>query len=320
MSTNQKREPVGPGGGRFAVDPHAEPDVQLAAAPSVHLTSSQGVDDYRFPHYAERRDALTAFDDEAGTYTIGEDLHLRTRGMLGRYWVDSARPILAQLHRAGFAGDGEVYSTGGWPGDDSDWVLRVQVPSGALLTAEARTAMGSASNVGVLCGWHRSGSEPDPASPWAVDQGALDAAVRHVLELNAIESRWTAIARSSSSKPYNVGSVSVHDLAGAAKYLSLEPHAGRAFSTLVTVDAAGDVQDVVEIGRYDRDATWAVISGAHASAPGESRKAMANLGRRLGLGRGADVPDRVEQMLGSALHTASAPDLLWLEANLASQA
>ena len=302
--------------GQFSVGVRAEPDVQLTPPP--RLTSSDGVADYQFPRDIERRDALTAFDDDEGTYTIGDDLQVRTTGVLTHWWVDSARPMLARLHRAGFAGNGEAYSGSGHPGDEGNWVLRVAVPSGALLTAECRESLAGDVNVGVLCGWHRAGAPP-AGQYKGVDQRALDASVRRVLELHAIESTWVPSVRAVSAKPFDVGSILARETDDGGMYLTIEPRAGRAVTALAFVDAQRKVTRVVEVPRDDHAAHLAAITGAVQGSPGQTSTAMANLGRRLGLGRGALVVDQVHGLLAGALDTASAPDLVWLNANLAAQ-
>jgi hypothetical protein len=316
MSTDANGRKHETSNGQFAVGARAEPEVRLTSPP--RLTSSDGVAGYQFPRDVKRRDALTAFDDDEGTYTIGDDLQVRTAGLLTHWWVDSARPMLAQLHRAGFAGQCMAYSGSGHLGDEGNWVLRVELPSGALLTAESREGLGGESSVEISCGWHQAGAPP-AGQYKGVDQRALDASVRRVLELHAIESTWVSSVRAVSAKPFDVGSILVRETDNGGMYLALEPHAGRAFSTLVFVDAPRRVARVVEVPRDDHAAHLAAITGTGPGAPAQTAQAMANLGRRMGLGRGAPVANQVHGLLTGALATAGAPDLVWLDANLAAQ-
>jgi len=317
MSTDANGRKHEASNGQFSVGALTEPDVQLTSPP--RLTSSDGVPDYQFPRNALRRDALTAFDDDGGTYTIGDDLHVRAGGLLSHWWVDSARRMLAQLHRAGFAGQAKAYSEDGHWGREDEWVLRVELPSGAFLTAEVRTEASGNDNLGISCRGHLAGV-PSGGDYSGVDQEALDASVRRVLELHAIESTWESSVRAASAKPFDVGSILVRETDDGGMYLALEPYAGRAFSTLAFVDAQHQVTRVVEVFRGDHAAHWAAITDTGASDPGQTSKAMANLGRRIGLGRGALVANQVHELLAGALDTASAPDLVWLNANLAAQA
>ena len=88
------RQPEGtPAGGQFAATARTEPDVSLS--PPAQLTSSDGIEGYQHPRHVARFDAITAFNDDDGTYTIGDDLNAQATGMLSSRWIDSAGPLLA---------------------------------------------------------------------------------------------------------------------------------------------------------------------------------------------------------------------------------
>lgn len=130
-----KREPEGiPVGGQFATDRKAEPDVELTVSePIVRSSDRPNADTWQHPRGVPRFDAITAYDDEASTATIGDDLHVHYFWNMSSHWIDIARPILAQLHRAGVSGHLETYASSDSSGqpDLGEWRSAVHLPSGA---------------------------------------------------------------------------------------------------------------------------------------------------------------------------------------------
>lgn len=304
--------------GRFALDPKAPADVHLTT-PATYRSSDE-VDGFSFPARAARVDALTAFNDEDRTYTIGGDLNIRTLS-LRPDWVDTALPVLAQLHRAGFVGDADAYSCdGSYYGERTDqWILRLNTPSGTILDAEvddrgARTRVNLSCAVGHTVGVESAG----PHIPVAQDD--LVAAIRKTLGLHAIEKGWESIAKSNSSTPFNVGPASVLEVPGGAHALSLHPRVRPDRTFLVVFDADGDFESIVECEQYNDPDAVAALAQTYTPAPGATTAAMATLGRRIGLGRSAAVVDQVHQMFEYAMSPAVSKDLQWLDANIAQVA
>jgi hypothetical protein len=314
-----RREPAGaPVGGRFTTGGRAEADVTLA--PERLTSSATWPADHHFPRYVARVDALTAFDDDDGTYTIGDDLHVDFSGLAASdRWIGPARTVLAQLHRAGFVGQAQAHCSDYLAGGTDNWVLRLTTPSGDLLDVDVRQDYSRSISVSVLvtCRGYTAHVEAHPHStPSAVDRQQLTDAVRSVLTRRGVETSWDHLARAASKRPWQVGSMSVRNLTGGGRRLELHPRVRQDVFTVVEADAAGRVTDVTEAMSSDRRPFTATPTGMSA---GDARtQALANLGRRIGLGGALIVPERTEQMLQGALNPAFAPDLAWLDTNIAA--
>ena len=311
MST-QRRQPAGvPIGGQFTTGLRAEPAVELTSeqvavnvegTPSPYPRSADRPDagTWQYPVSVPRFDALTAYDDVAGTYTIGDDLHVRAPSGAPTYWIGTVRPLLAQLHRAGRTGNATAHGAGF---RDDGWHLELVTLSGRTLSVDVRS---DPSHQGI----HFVGQTSAGAGTYdgtLIPQDAVDAAALRVVTADALIATWrTQVVAAVGGKAWRTG-------------LAFVPHSPNPTPTLTVRPQVGQVDTHVTFGPDGQVATIRESKGSDWDLGTPREFALANLGRRIGLtgGRRAGVPARVESMLTATAATNTHPDVAWLKANQA---
>lgn len=312
MSTaaaSRARQPKGvPVGGQFSTGAHPENATSLTAAqpePTSYPRSADrpDADTWQFPGSVPRFDALTAYDDEAGTYTIGDDLHIEALSRHDRGWIDSARRELASLHRAGLTGD----ATAELPLFDApdNWRLKVTTPSGSDLYIYVE-GDGERTSISVVGAIHGGVSASEYKT---TDQDALDVVVRRVVEAGALVDGWKQQVGGALGEEAWRGRhchLAHYTPMEGPMSMTIRPSVGR-------VDTVASFNDGQLVDLSER------VDGGARAASTDREQILADLGRRLEIkgGRRAGVPAKVEEMLAAAADTAHHPDVLWVDANQA---
>jgi len=301
------RQPAGaPVGGQFAATARTEAAVDLEAPGPLSYPRScdrPDSDTWQYPAGVARFDALTAYDDQAGTYTIGDDLHIKAPPGANTYWIGAARSPLAQMHRAGLTGHAAAYGTG-WR-DEEGWRLDLSTPSGQHLAVETRS---DHSYQAILFSGQLSAvAESRDYTP--ISQDTVDAAALRVVTAGALIHGWrTQVEAAVGDQAWKSRVVFVPSFQApdGPPAMTIRPQVGQV-DTHVTFGPVGEVATIRESRGLDRD----------LGTPREL--ALANLGRRIGLpgGRRAGVPAQVEAMLTVTGATDTHPDVIWLKANQA---
>lgn len=255
---------------------------------------------WQYPWGAPRFDAITAYDDVAGTYTIGDDLHVRAPGNAPSHWIDTARPVLASLHRAGLTGEVRCQSEGDhYAGAREEWGLRTVLPgSKDAVYFRVNSSFGQ-TGISVRGDVERFLEAKDFAD---VDQDELDAAVEDVARAGALIDIWRQqVAASEATRGYAVSRPFYREARG-------EPGAAQ-----LVIDTSG-LTDVVVTFK------GGAVAGAESFKAGKPQtgvdreQAMAAVGRAMGLagGKRAGVPAKVEAMLAAAAETYCHPSVVSL--------
>jgi len=268
MSTDQPRNPAGaPTGGQFAGVDRPESDVELdAPAPArtrwERSADRPDADTYQWPTNVPRSQAITAYDHEARTCTLGDDLHVTGSWSVRMdRWIDVNQPMLAQLRRCGVRGELEVYSSDGHPdGPTREWHGSVTLPSGALLGISV-SAEGLGVSRGSIHEWaptNRSDAETDPE---------VFAALEHVVKASALLGLWVDKVRplvqrgwlaSSSVSPRGDASDDWADTT-----LVVEPKPGKGRTAVYIEPSSGRARAVEEpwqLPEQDQDAVWSRLA------------------------------------------------------------
>ncbi|MBB5474662.1 hypothetical protein HF998_02145 [Cellulomonas hominis] len=295
--SNQPRVPAGVRtGGRFVPGARPESDAQLAprSAGTVFPRSADRDNrrTWQHPDGVARAAAITSYDDEAGWAVIGEGLRVTYPRPVHPGWIDTARPVLAQLHVAGLHGAAVAHTSGMPVHTQRDtWTLDVDLPSGRVLHV-------------------RGSNEPDrwvtfvgpgerahahvaaPRTFAGLDQGATEAALDAMLRLHDVHEAWRELAPQSgvdwrSSRP----AVSLDE---GAVLLRIDAAANSGPDTLVTIDDTG--ARITAVGQ----------SGAFEPVE-HDRDQLARFASRIGIrgGRRAGAGERARVLLERAAAAAS---------------
>lgn len=306
MTTNPNRVQSGvPDGGQFATGTRAEPDVALAApaTPASYARSADrpDADTWHHPGWVPRGDAITAYDDTVGTYTIGDTLHVHAPFADDSYWVDYARPVLASLRRAGLSGTTSCYETGGHDARyDQEWQL--QAP---LLPDRGEVYFRVGKGVGRTFVSVRGKVDRYVESTGTLaelDQDELDSAVEDVVRAEALVDGWEKqLRRSGALRAY------------AVNRPSLSEDRDRPGVTEMRIRTSGMTDVVASIEGGKVTGVRQVKAGTHQPEI-DREQAMATVGRAMGLtgGKRAGVPGKVEAMLAAAADTDSHPAVVKL--------
>lgn len=305
--SEQTRVPAGVRtGGQFTTGARGESAADLTGpvTASAHRTDA---DTWQHPADVDRAHAITAYDDEARWAMIGEHLHVSTPRWADRYWVDTARPVLAQLHAAGLHGQARANINPDSEGRVSaldEFDLEVDLPSGRALRLHASTGRGRRW-VGASWpdNWTR-GSVSADADHCDIDQDRLDALIDDA--------------------------VSAHDALAAYADAAVAAGIGRASHSITIVDSQtpGEVRARIwASGPGGADTTVALRDGkAHIVAVQgvgtveHDERQLLDLARRLGLrgGKRGRAGDRAQELLDAAAHAAQdGPDLTAVRAHRA---
>ena len=304
MSTT--RQPAGiPVGGQFAVTTRPEPVVELEQGPLSYPRSSDRPDPgvWQHPPGVARFDALTAYDDGNGEYTIGDDLHITAPFGARSHWIDTARYPLTQLHRAGLTGHGVASGTGF---RDDRWHLDLVTPSGRTLHIEVE---GDGRYQGIyFTGPPTVGAASHDGTPPGQDD--LDAAALRTVTDGALVDGWRTQVEAA------VGPDKAWKSRAA---FVMRPRTGDSPPTLTIRPQVGQVDTHVTFAPDGQIATIRESKGFTRDLGTPRELALANLGRRIGLagGRRAGVPAQVEQMLTATGAVNDHPDVTWLKTNQA---
>lgn len=305
-------------GGQFTVKARAEADVSLAAAapPVLRSADRPDVDVWQHPRRAPRAQAITAYDDEAGWATIGDELTVRYPHSIRSDWVDRAREQLAGLRAAGLVGDliahphMEPDQYGPFGGAET-WDGEIVLPSGGKLRV-----FGGPSDLYQHRQWVKiagpsgNGWYTEAAKEYGgLVQDEVDHAVEEAVRAHALLDGWRRQV-AGAGVPSRHAFARVED--GQAT-LRIEPRGPATPDMLVRFEGA----QAVEITSHR--------PGENARPYPDEERALADLGRRIGMrgGRKAKVPQRVRAMLEAAGDTDVHQDVVWLLANrrrLADQA
>ena len=297
-------------GGQFTVKARTEADVTLPPpdAPILRSADRPDPETWQHPRSAPRTEAITAYDDEAGWATIGDELTVRYPASRGARWIDHARAQFAALRAAGLVGQivaaprtepyGIYDSPRSWSGE---MVLpsetRLIVYGGPADLDQRRQSVKVAGPSGN--GWYVEAG----ADFGELDQGEVDRAVEEAVRAHALLDRWRR-------QVVQAGVPSWHAFArveDGRSTLRIEPRGPSVPDMLVRFER----EQVVEIAVQRRGERPVPV-------PNET-DALVQMGRRIGLlgGRKAGVPDRLRSMLEAAACTDEHPDVVWLLANRA---
>jgi hypothetical protein len=303
-SADRDRVPAGvSAGGQFAAQGRAEADVHLQ--PIARSADRTDADSWQWPASVPRREAVTAYDDEAGWATIGDELTVRwDPASASGEWVDAARRDLAALMHAGLTGVAHVdvrRTCRVW--DERRWTATFELPGGGDIRVDCEGPV----------------LEREPAS-WfafstvgAVTHGCdssrredVDAAVERAVRARALSNDLASKLAVSPSRvqvstPADVG------LETTWFQVRVTPWGPTVPDTVVRV-RDGVVLDVFEQG-----------SGVPWQRADDQDAAFGRLGRRLGLrgGRRAGVPSSVRRAFEDAARGDGSPAVTWLLANRA---
>ncbi len=297
MSPHRNRHPSGtPTGGQFATTTRSEAPVALNPGPGSYSRSGDQphTTTWQWPTRVHRFDALTAYDDDAGTYTIGDDLHL-TGG--SSRWMDHAREPLAGLHRAGLTGPATVFvnpiHTECWnvdatTGAGTRWSFDIDHPDDRLIIT-VRLPGGSERTVVFEGG--------------TVNQPVLDDTVERAVREAAFAAQW----RHAVTEQHG-GRSTMHGRAFVPHRHLADP---RALTLVLTPPGPAEHEVVVRDGVVVEHVVRHPTKGTqrHTGAEG-----LPGLATQLGIhgGQRAGAPELVHRILLSAADVDDHPDLVWL--------
>src|SRR5699024_5407637 len=135
MNTFAERQHPRGKAGKFTTKAKAGAGVALES-PATYPTSDQRPDaqDYCYPPDKPRHLALTAYDDELGSYTLGDVLEVSAPLGARSSWIDEHLPVLSMLRAAGAHGHLDVSSPDALDGDGRRWEGRLSMPGGGWLS------------------------------------------------------------------------------------------------------------------------------------------------------------------------------------------
>ena len=295
-------------GGQFTATARPEADVTLSPpdAPIPRSADRPDADTWQHPQSAARAAAITAYDDEAGWATIGDELTVRYPASHRSAWVDRAREQLAGLRAAGLTGEMTTHPRTdpyGYYGSPESWDGEMVLPSGAKLLVFGGPSdfdrrrqwvkvAGPSGN-----GWYAEAAQESGR----LDQAEVDHAVEEAVRAHALLDGWRR-------QVAHAGVPSWHALArveNGRSTLRIEPLGPTMPDMLVRFEG----EQILEIAVQRRGERPVPV-------PNET-DALVQLGRRIGLlgGRKAGVPARLRSMLQAAARTDEHPDVIWLMAN-----
>lgn len=190
-------------------------------------------ENWQSPWGVARFDAITAYDDAAGTYTIGDDLHVRAPANAPSYWIDTARPVLASLHRAGLTGGVRCQSAGNhYAGAREEWEFRTSPQAGDKVHVRVMDTLDRKSVT--ITGAINRFVEAKDHRP--LEQSELDAAFEDVVRAGAVIDTWRQqVAASEATRGYAVSRPFYPEVRGEpgssqlvpARYRHVRPHRRR---------------------------------------------------------------------------------------------
>src|SRR5699024_12502851 len=215
MNTFAERQHPRGKAGKFTTKAKAGAGVALES-PATYPTSDQRPDaqDYCYPQGKPRHLALTAYDDELGTYTLGDVLKVSAPLGARSSWIDEHLPVLSMLRAAGVHGHLDVSSSDALYGGRR-WEGRLSMPGGGWLSFINEDSVD-----GMFAGSNGLWVSKGPASGQWVgideDPQSLHEGLAAVVRLASIEEDTFRRMRALSSKPTQVGSALVSGQIGRA--------------------------------------------------------------------------------------------------------
>lgn len=287
----RKRQPRGTTtGGQFAAESKSETDVSLADQRWDSSADRPDAQTYAFPRWRDRSVALTAYDHDKGTATIGDDLHITCASYSDAFsrWIDRDSTTLGSLRALGVRGDAQLHLEGGNFAYDR-WSCTITTPEGVEVKVSADDRRDTAYVVS-----SGSGFEMDTSALYSLgadrsqrDVSRADIAADTARRGLALSSQVAAISQTVASRINDYAQSEGKRLEYYARREPIRPSVyaapGQVVLNLTSSDTSitldRETGEIVRVSQYDRR------TDTRTETTVDDMEVWAKAGYRIGIGR-----------------------------------